>query len=713
MRTLRKLGPALLAITILFLGFSRAASADDDPPGRVARLNYLRGTVSFLPAGGSDDDWVNAVPNRPMTIGDRVWADNESRAELHIGSTAIRMDQSTGVSFINLSDDTVQIQLSEGSLIIRVRRLDPNETFEVDTPNLAFSLLRPGVYRIDASADGNRTAVLVRQGQGAVTGGGRSFNVKSDQQAIFSGTDNLEYDLVDADAQPLSEFDTWASDRDRREDSSSSARYVSSDTTGYEDLDTYGTWTDAPEYGHVWVPTGVAVGWAPYRFGHWVWIMPWGWTWVDEEPWGFAPFHYGRWAFWGARWVWVPGPMGPRPCYAPALVAWVGGGPGFSFSVSFGGGGGVAWFPLGPREVFVPSYHVTNVYVTRVNITNTVVDRTTVINTYNNVNVRNVTYVNQRVNGGVTAVPHEVFVKGQAVARNNVQLPQREVMNAPVTRQIQEAPQKESIVGSARPAVVRPPASMLTRPVVATPNAIQKLPPQRQQSGQSPVNLRPSDQPNPGNRGNDRNPSNPIGRDQPPPPVRGNLPVQQPVQPVNPKGKDQPPPPPARDNFPPQQPVQPVNPKGKDQPPPPPARDNFPPQQPVQPVNPKGKDQPRHLRPHNFPPQQPVQPVNPKGKDQPPPPPARDNFPPQQQIPVVRPAPPIRPPTPQERDNEVSKQKSWEDAHPRPPVRQLPPPPPPPAQSKQAPPPAQSKQAPPPKDGKQPPPKKPGGGPDH
>jgi len=400
------------------------------------------------------------------------------------------------------------------------------------------------------------------------------------------------------------------------------------------------------------------VGWAPYRFGHWVWIMPWGWTWVDEEPWGFAPFHYGRWAFWGARWVWVPGPIGPRPCYAPALVAWVGGGPGFSFSVSFGGGGGVAWFPLGPREVFVPSYHVTNVYVTRVNITNTVVDRTTVINTYNNVNVRNVTYVNQRVNGGVTAVPHEVFVKGQAVARNNVQLPQREVMNAPVTRQIQEAPQKESISGSARPAVVRPPASMLTRPVVATPNAIQKLPPQRQQSGQTPANLRPSDQPNPGNRGNDRNPSNPIGRDQPPPPVRGNVPVTQPVQPVNPNRKDQLPPPPARDNFPPQQSAQPVNPKLRDQSPP-----------------------------------------------------ARENIPPQQQSPVVRPAPPIRPPTPQEKDNEVSKQKSWEDAHPRPPVRQLPPPPP--AQSRQTPPPAQSKQAPPPKNGKQPPPKKPGGGSDH
>src|SRR5579863_2790757 len=654
MRTIRRLGHALLAITFLLVGFSYAASAQDDPPGRVARLNFIKGNVSFLPSGGGDDDWVAAVPNRPLTIGDRLWVDNDGRAELHIGSTAMRMDQGTGISLINLSDDSVQIQLSEGSLIIRLRRLDPNETYEVDTPNLAFSILRPGVYRIDANTDGNRTAVTVRQGQGQVTGGGRTFPVNADQQAIFSGTDTLEYDLLDADAQPLNEYDTWAADRDRREDSSVSTRYVSPDTTGYEDLDTYGTWTSAPGYGQVWVPTGVVVGWAPYRFGHGVWIAPWGWTWVDDEPWGFAPFHYGRWAFWGTRWVWVPGPIGPRPCYAPALVAWVGGGPGFSFSASFGVGGGVAWFPLGPREVFVPSYHVTNVYVTRVNITNTVVDRTTVINTYNNVNVRNVTYVNQGVNGSVTAVPHDVFVKGQAVAHNNIQISQREVIAAPVTRQIQVAPQKESIVGAARPVAVKPPPTMLTRPVVATPGAIQKIPTQRPGPGQPPSNMRPTGQPingNPGNGGNqgnninprdERNPTNPAGKDQPPPPVRGNFPPQQPVQPVNPPVKIQPPPP---------------------------TRENFPRQQPVEPVV---KDQP--------------------------PPPARPNFPAQQPPPIVRPAPPVRPPTVQEQTNEQSKQKSWEDAHPRPPVRQSPPPAPP-------------KQAPPPP-GKQPPPKKPGGGTD-
>ena len=142
-------------------------------------------------------------------------------------------------------------------------------------------------------------------------------------------------------------------------------------------------------------PTRVAAGWAPYRFGHWVWVAPWGWTWVEDEPWGFAPFHYGRWAEVGGGWCWVPGPVVVRPVYAPALVVFVGG-PRFGMSVSFGGGGGgVAWFPLGPREVYVPPYRTSVRYVQNVNVTNTTVNVVNVTNVYNNVNVTKITYMHQ------------------------------------------------------------------------------------------------------------------------------------------------------------------------------------------------------------------------------------------------------------------------------------------------------------------------------
>ena len=302
------------------------------------------------------------------------------------------------------------------------------------------------------------TVVTVVKGQGNVTGGGRSYNLIADQRATFTGTDNLQYDLVDADATPPAEFDTWASARDQQDDKAAAAptaKYVSPEVTGSQDLDTYGAWQTAPDYGPMWVPTGVAVGWAPYRNGHWVWIAPWGWTWVEDEPWGFAPFHYGRWVFVGGVWGWVPGPVGVRPVYAPALVAWVGGTPGFSFSVAIGGGGGIGWFPLGPREVFVPGYAVSDAYVTRVNVTNTVVERTTVINVYHN-NVTNVTYVNQHVNGGVTVVSHDTFVNARPVWRNVVAVPDRELAAAPVSRSFSAPPVHASLVGEGRPATARP-----------------------------------------------------------------------------------------------------------------------------------------------------------------------------------------------------------------------------------------------------------------
>jgi hypothetical protein len=147
----------------------RAAAQDqDDPPGRVARLGYMQGSVSFQPAG--EPDWVQAVPNRPMTTGDQLWADQDSRAEVELGSAVIRLAPNTGFSFLNLDDRTVQIQVTSGSLNISVRRLNRDDVFEVDTPNLAFSVFRPGHYRVEASADGDYTVVSVREGEGESTG---------------------------------------------------------------------------------------------------------------------------------------------------------------------------------------------------------------------------------------------------------------------------------------------------------------------------------------------------------------------------------------------------------------------------------------------------------------------------------------------------------------------------------------------------------------
>jgi len=445
---------------------SQDANAQD-PPGRVARLNYMEGSVSFQPGG--ENDWVDAVLNRPLVTGDNLWADEDSRAEVHIGSTALRLGAKTGITLLEVSDRAAQIRLAQGSLIVKIRHVDDEDSYEIDTPNVAFTVMQPGDYRLDVDVDGNRTEVTVWRGRGEVTGGGSSYTVVANQHATFTGSDHLDYELGQVPAEDG--FDTWASNRDQVEDQSDSANYVSREMTGYEDLDEYGDWSYVAGYGTCWRPRVLVAGWAPYHFGHWAWVGPWGWTWVEDEPWGFAPFHYGRWAFASGGWLWVPGPSVVRPMYAPALVAWVGGGPGLNFS--FGFGAGVGWFPLAPGEVFLPGYRVSRVYVNNVNFTNTRVDIARVTNAYNTVvlnrstTVNNIVYANRNVNGGVTVVSRDTFVNARPVARNVVSVPARELAAAPVAHTVAFEPVRSSVLGEGRPVANRPPAAVTSRPVVA------------------------------------------------------------------------------------------------------------------------------------------------------------------------------------------------------------------------------------------------------
>jgi len=460
----------------LFLPKLVLADDYDDPPSVVARLAYSQGAVSFQPAG--TEDWVDARINRPITTGDKLWSDQDGRVELQLDASTIRLFHSTGFSFLNLNDNITQVRLSEGTILVRVRHLDDNETYEIDTPNLAFSITRPGVYRVNVDEGGDATSIRVRDGEGQVTGGGASYSVRSHDDAVFSGTDQLSADVQDLSSD-YDEFDTWSANRDRRWEHSRSAQYVSQDVVGYEDLDDHGDWRDTPEYGHVWYPRVEVADWAPYHYGHWAYIEPWGYTWVDDQPWGFAPFHYGRWVNVEGRWGWIPSPpraegaVYVRPVYAPALVAFVGGG-GFSVGVAVGGGGGaVGWFPLGPREVYVPSYRVSQRYVENVNVSNTTVNRTVINNYYqttvvNKTTVTNVTYVNQRVPGAVMATSQQAFTSAQPVARNAVRVDARQMASAQVqVRQPAIVPTKQAVLGSARAAEHQPPAAVQRRAVVA------------------------------------------------------------------------------------------------------------------------------------------------------------------------------------------------------------------------------------------------------
>jgi hypothetical protein len=480
MKNIRRSALAFFA-TIFVLSSAIAAFAD--PPGRVARIDYMTGGVSVQPGGVKD--WVNAELNRPLTSADRVWTDKDSRAEMHLGTAYMRMSSETSVTLTNLSDQTVQIELDQGTLNLRIRHLYSGEIYEIDTPNLAFTVTKSGEYRFDVDPNGDASWVTVRKGEGEATGENRAVKVRSGEQARFTGGTSLSHNIQDA-PEPDG-FDDWCRVRDKRQNSYASYRYVSPDVIGADDLDDYGTWRTVPSYGAVWVPA-VAPGWAPYRYGHWIWVDPWGWTWVDDAPWGFAPCHYGRWVHYGGYWGWAPGPVIVRPIYAPALVAWVGG-ENWGVGVSFGGPR-VGWFPLGYGEPYVPPYYVSRNYFHNVNVHNTRITNVTNItniynNTYNNNSVRNsfnntdnstnihgnrnkvvIKYANREVPGAVTAVPRNAMVNSQPVQRAALRLNDNDVRGAQVGMAPHVAPSKASVLGAGSPNSL-PPANVQRRNVVS------------------------------------------------------------------------------------------------------------------------------------------------------------------------------------------------------------------------------------------------------
>jgi hypothetical protein len=443
-------------VALAALAAAPAVADGGDPPSRVARLNYESGPVSFRP--GSVEEWTAATVNYPLTTGDHLWAELGAQVEMHIGSTAVRMAGGTAFSILNLDDRMAQLSVTQGTLNVHIREMAPGDAWEIDTPNAAATLLGPGDYRIDADGDRNLTTVTVWNGEAQFIGGqgAAPVPVRVGESAQISGLDSSTQEIVRA--APFGDFDRWCQARDRREDQAQSARYVPRRMTGYEDLDEYGVWREYPPYGWVWVPR-VAAGWAPYHYGHWAWVEPWGWTWIDDAPWGFAPFHYGRWARAGGSWVWIPGAMTAPPVYAPALVAFIGG-PGFGASMAFGGGGGVAWFPLGPGEAYRPSYSVSQTYVQQVNIAHVSVA---------NINATNVQYVNQGAPGAVTAMRRDDFVHAQPVGRTAVAVDPRDASRAQVVGSTaQVAPQRESVLARpGGPGAQGPPARFADRQVVA------------------------------------------------------------------------------------------------------------------------------------------------------------------------------------------------------------------------------------------------------
>jgi hypothetical protein len=431
------------ALLFIMCVFPVLAQADDtEAASRVARLKDFAGNVTMRSA--ASDNWGPAVVNRPLVAGDTIWVDQGGRATVDAGSTTVRLAESTNFAVFSMAPGLLSLRLTQGTVHMRIRSLAPREGYSIVTPNGEVAALRTGSYRVDVDTDAHRMTVTVRDGEAEVNTGAEPRIIRAQGAERFTGEGQVTAEMLPLPAPDGT--DQWCDREDAREDEAvlAASPHVSTKISGITDLGaSAGEWFTGSPQGDYWIPSGVSADWAPYRYGSWMFIDPWGWTWVDEAPWGFAPFHYGRWAMVGPRWAWFPGPPLAQPLFAPALVAFVGGA-GFAAAIGAGYGPIAAWVPLGPREPFRPWYLASPLYVARVNAGQAYA-------------YGNITYVNRTY---VTAVPQAAFTSGRSIRRDIYPVPASAAMRAQTV-----------------PLLVRP--SLASRTGYVAPGSLLRVPPAR------------------------------------------------------------------------------------------------------------------------------------------------------------------------------------------------------------------------------------------
>ncbi len=450
------LSPARAAEPPVAWGDSEAAGPT--PP----RLSYVDGEVSFWRPGAAE--WAAAQVNTALAPGDELYTGSPGNLEMQIDSRGfVRAWGGTAIGILNHEPDILQLKLTSGHLSVDLRSLEPGRVVELDTPGAAFIIDRAGYYRADVGED--RTSFTVRRGGSATVTAptGQSAAIASGHGVIIEGSGAPQ--LRTYAAGELDVFDRWSYARTDYLVESPSARYATPSMYGLSDLDRHGTWRATPSYGSVWVPSAVPAGWVPYSTGSWMWDPYYGWTWVDTAPWGWAPYHYGRWVFVDSVWAWAPGPVLVRPVYAPALVAFFGGGPSVRVSV---GGPVVGWVALGWGEPVVPWWGPV-AFVGRPwwggwggprVVNNVVVNRHTVVN------VQNITvYRNATVQNALVAVHQERFGRGPIGATRVKDVDRRNF--EPIRGPLHVRPEPASFTPTTARGV-RPPDERRVREVVAT-----------------------------------------------------------------------------------------------------------------------------------------------------------------------------------------------------------------------------------------------------
>ena len=392
----------------------QTASAEELP--YAARIQRVDGEVAFSDAVASADaepQWINATPNQPFSVGDRIYTRGNARTSLAFsGRNFARLDPNTSLDVVSLSDRRTQLALRDGSAMFDVGYLAPDEIFEVATPHGAVNFDQPGLYNVGFDDNGG-VLVSVLSGLAQIVGQGGSGSIGKGEMLTMLGQtaaqlalsrlnpddagymvdDYYDYQYPDSYDGRYSSYDAYLNDPSYYDpyNRNVSYQYANPSIPGLNDLDYYGDWQQIDNHGYAWRPR-VDDGWVPYQEGTWTNDYPYGPTWVSNEPWGYAPYHYGRWANVGNQWYWIPENANTTPAYAPALVAFV----------PVDDANQIGWVPLAPGEVYAPHYYDANwqpQYLSQTNLSPAQL-------------------VNLGIPGAVTVVPLDAF--GRVIDPRNV-----------------------------------------------------------------------------------------------------------------------------------------------------------------------------------------------------------------------------------------------------------------------------------------------------
>jgi hypothetical protein len=432
MRLLVGIGFAAILVTVVSaladdIGTSKgvlAAGPTTTASGRVGRVSLVSGKVGFR--GPGDALWSDAEVNDPIAGGISLRADPQARALIRFGPDTIAVAESTEIAVANLNDRMAEIAVSRGRIDLDIPQLGKGESVQIDFPRGAVWVLQPGRYDINAGSGDEPPWVAAFTGSARFVGGGADIVIKAGDRALLTVT---SAGAITTEPASADEFAVWCGAHAVDEGRLAAPYYVSPTMTGFTALDAAGTWKADGKYGEVWIPNALPADWAPYRYGHWRWVAPWGWSWIDDQPWGFAPSHYGRWAYLDQHWIWVPGAYTAHAVYAPAVAGFLGT-PGVGLSYAEGSGPAVAWFPLAPGEVYWPGYSGDLDYIRRLN-TGDITDLGIIRLRADGeppAEIVNAHFANRQF---ASVVPRPVFVAGQAVPPTLLQLPRERLENAP------------------------------------------------------------------------------------------------------------------------------------------------------------------------------------------------------------------------------------------------------------------------------------------